>query len=234
MAWAVTKPSPSPSLEPSASPDTTEKLKERIEKVLNEQAADHRLETAAGKKKGLVGQIQRVTENIITVKNSAGIQTVTLTPQMQIIKKDRKLTPADLAIGDWITVLGYQKNEEFEPKRILVATKPLTPANLNMTIATLEEIAKPKRASASAAKATTLTLRSREDDQSFTAQVTKETKLLDATGETLAVTDLATQVQYLVLTIQPADDRQLLYLKALAPLDTPAVPAKSTKTKNPQ
>lgn len=205
------KASPSPSPTPSPTPEpsseaTTQSLRDRINKVLRQRDQVAGVEdTQTRRKTGFIGEVQRVTEKTITIKTSKGSQILTLTPNVTILRDTKKITIDDIAVSDWVLVMGYTQGEEFEARRILVSTTSLRPRKYETTIGTLESIK---------TNQITVTPRGSKDEKTYT--LVKTTKFQDGIGATIDRKALVTNSQYLFISYLDGTTSPVTLIRALA------------------
>lgn len=212
------KTSPTPTPEASrdlgadneASESTTQKLKERIEKIVEEkkQQIQGAISDLSHQKRGFIGEIQRVTEETVTLKNLKGTQIIPLEDSLELIKKNENINPEDLAVGDWVIVLGLVENDSFVPKKITVSSANLQPRTYFVMLGTVEEISN---------KSVTFLSRSQEMTQELTLNT--KTDFQDIEGEDASGTDFTESMQALLIGYEEEDQKIVTVLRALAPFD---------------
>ena len=111
-------------IESEASPSTTQALKDRIEKKAEEDLTDTQQTNnqADQKKKAIVGQIERVSEESLTLLNSKGTQIIPVDEATQITKAGKTIELADIAIEESAIVLGFVQEESFQPMKIIIGS----------------------------------------------------------------------------------------------------------------
>ncbi len=179
----ATKSTPYPTPEASAAAtESTASVKQRIEKVLEKQKEqlDDVLATANGKMAGIVGEVTRVAQNSITVKHDDTTTILKMSDAVVIKKKDKKVALADVAVSDWVAVVGERDEDSLIPKLILLSSTSLRPIPKIVTFATISEIKKQQ-----------LTLIPRDTTQGETVSLTidKQTKFEAVDGATLKLAD---------------------------------------------
>jgi adenosyl cobinamide kinase/adenosyl cobinamide phosphate guanylyltransferase len=179
----------SDSVETEASPSTTQALKDRIEKKAEEDLADTEQENnqADQKKKAVVGQIERVSEEAITLLNSKGTQIVPVDETTQLTKAGKTIELADIAIEESAIVLGFIQEESFQPIKIIITEEKLLPNPQKIVIGSLIEIGDSQ-----------LIICSRESQEEIIFNLNTSTRFEDETGEKINRSALFEEVQLLV------------------------------------
>lgn len=212
-----TSPSPSPSSvatpEPTVDPQsTTQKLRERIEKIIEEKRDQIKgvIDDRSDKKRGFVGEIQRISSESLSIKNTKGTQIVPLTAEVIITKKGSPIEIDSIAVGDWAVVLGTWENDTIHVERIMISSTSLRPKTQVVLLGSITQIQK-----------TTMVVTDRATQAQRTFQVTKNTKYLDIDGNKHELKDFQTEIQCLVVAQQdsPEKDPVITTIKALTPLN---------------
>lgn len=232
--WAVTaSPSPTPVYSPKVSPspsskntttaktasptpiatssaDTTLRLKERIDKVIEQRKAEVKgvVDQLSSPRKGFIGQVQRVTEKTISLKTRHGNQILNITDEVVMIKDGKKITINEVAIDDWAVAMGFVNGTEFVPQRLLFTSKSLEPTRSAVAVGSIESITSSK-----------LVLSARQGGSPTTLTLTKTTQFQDQTGKTLTRDKVPTQVQVVAIyTVQDTTQTAGL-IRLLVPLN---------------
>ncbi len=210
-------PSPSTSPRPTISPsptaettqETTQKLKERIERVVDEKREQIKgvLTELSKKKKGFVGEVQRVSENSITVKTRKSTQIIPLTDKVTITKQNKKIALTDIAIGDWAIVIGGFKDDEFQPERLIISSTSLLPKPQIVMIGSVDGILRNKM---------TVTSRANAEKKEFL--MVKASLYQDSNGDAIKATQVSTGVQALIIAQETDQGTELKAIRLLVPL----------------
>lgn len=198
-------PTPTPSVtptgtdttaSPSAETDPTDKLKERIDKVIEQQKDRVRgvMDNMGLKKRALFGEVQRVTEANITVKTSEGSQIFTIDAEIGLLRDNKKATIDDIAVGDWALALGYQKENDFILRRLEASSVSPRPVPPNILLGTLKSINKAK---------TVIDMTGRFDQASHPFMLVKNTLFQDSRATSIKKEDLKLNSSYIILS-EPA------------------------------
>ncbi len=174
-----------------ASPSaTTQSLKERIEKIIEEkkEAVADKLTQLAQKKKGFIGQVDRVNEEAITITNPKGSRILALDDQVQLLKNNEIIPVEDVAVDDWLIVLGYAEEDDFVPIKLIVASEDLSPRPKINILGSIQEI-----------DTNSLQVTARVDQQTYQFTLDKNTQYQDQTGEEITKAELFEDMQVLVV-----------------------------------
>jgi hypothetical protein len=207
---ASPKVSPSPAPSPAASDEaTTQKLKERIDRVIEERREQIQgaVDNLSLKKRGFIGEVQRVTEKTITIKNKKGSHILTIEPNVVLMRESKKISIDDVAIGDWAIAMGYVNENEFDLRRVVVSSTPLRPRSYDTIIGSLESTTK-----------TQVTVLPRQGNQPVTFTINKNTKFEDNQGKEIAREKAQTETQHLLIGYSEKDQKIATIVRSLVPV----------------
>ncbi len=203
-----------------ASPSATDSLKNRIEKVVEEKKVEVNLQTSTqvnNKKRGFISQIERVSEEAITLKNEKGTQVVPVNQSVSLLKNDQETSLEDLAVGNWVTVMGVQNDDDddFEALKIVVSEDKLSPQPQVVAIGAITKLA-----------GNELTIQPRKNDSEVVFELSSDTRLQDIEGQNITRADLFEDMQCLIAgfkDIEEGEDadsaaNQVLLVYSLAPV----------------
>lgn len=175
--------------EAASSPATTQKLKERIEKIVGEKKEQIQgaIDELSLRKRGFIGEVQRVTEETITVKNHKGTEIISIHDDMTILKAGKPIAVESIAVGDWLVVIGFIEDDTLIAKRILVSSETLRPLNHVVALGSVVERTSKE-----------LTVLTRKGDE-VTFAVSTKTAYQDKDGETARATEFTEDMQILVI-----------------------------------
>jgi hypothetical protein len=201
------KASPSPSVAPPSDAQTTQNLKDRIDSVLKNRADQVKgvLDEMTLKKRGFIGEVERVIEKTVTVKNNKGTEVLSVAPSVVILRDNKKASIDDIAVGDWVIAMGYMTNGDFTLKRLVVSSTTLMPKSYDSVIGTAQTITK-----------TQITLSPRTSAEAITYQINKTTHYENAEGTTLKATDIKKDSQYLIISYTDKNQKIATFVKSLA------------------
>ena len=176
-------------IESEASPSTTQALKDRIEKKAEEDLTDTQQTNnqADQKKKAIVGQIERVSEESLTLLNSKGTQIIPVDEATQVTKAGKTIELADIAIEESAIVLGFVQEESFQPMKIIITEEKLLPNPQKIIIGSLVKISSSQ-----------LIICSRGTQEEIAFNLTASTRFEDGAGGEISRSALFEEVQLLV------------------------------------
>lgn len=218
------KPSASPKITSSPAPsatssavalhETTEKLRERLQKILGDQD-----ENTDGKatKAAYIGEVTRISDEAITLKTLVGSEIIPLESSTILLKRTQRIPVADITVGNWVIVIGSrEKNKAVRPELLMVQTGDLKPREHLATIGVVTDTA-----------ASSITLIPRGKTDPLTFAVTKNSKILDAGGEAITLKALPKDVSVVVVGYATDKGWELGSLKtsmSMAEFKSPATP----------
>lgn len=207
LAASVVAQSPSP--EPSSTPsETTENLRERIEKIVEEQRGKVQSLLGQGERirQGFIGEITRVSSETLAVNISGATRIVPLDSSVEIVLGANTIQPESIEVGNWVTVMGIRQEDSFSPKKILVSRTSLRPSIPVVYLATLKDI-----------KTSALDFQPRGLEEVMTATITRTTDIQDNTGEETSLSNFFTDDQVLLVGHRTDSRTTITTLRALAP-----------------
>jgi hypothetical protein len=197
----------------SATPssDITSKLKERIEKVVEEKRDQIKgvIDRFGDNNRGIIGQVVRVNQESITVKNPKGTLILPLDPQVSLIKKGKDIKVADIAVDDWVVVVGESQDKDtFVPKRITVITTNPRPYPYQVYLGTISTLDK-----------NNIIITTRGKNESVTIVQGKTTTYEDLSGKKIDKKLLEADLQVLIVSYFENGQWQARAIKVLTALD---------------
>ncbi len=217
--------SPSPSVSPSAATTsgTTQKLRDRIEKIVDEKRDQiaGAVDELTAKRHGYIGEIQRITAEAITVKTTKGVRIVSINDGVALTKANKTVPVDQVAVGDWAVIIGSMRDDELKPERIIVSSQSLRPKTQVVSLGSITELT-----------ATSLTLASRSNGQETTFVLPKTVVYQDISGTPIKANQLSSDMQAFVVGQRPDDSTiNALVVRVLVNNPTPTTPTPSPKTK---
>jgi hypothetical protein len=170
--------------DPAENPVATEALKNRVEKVVQEKKSP---ENNGQTKRGFVGQVERVSEETVTVSNPKGTQIIPLNNQVSLEKNDKNIEVKDIEIEDSAIILGIQEKDNFTPVKIIFSEKDLRPKSQLVVIGALTDIGNNQ-----------LTLECRRESKEHQIVLNNQTKYEDIAEETITKAGLFENMQVIV------------------------------------
>ncbi len=180
--------------------ETTTKLRERLQKLLGDQDENGDIQKAA-----YIGEVTRISEEAITLKTLIGSEIVPLEESTILLKRSQKIPVSDVNVGNWLIVIGTrEKNRAIKPQLLMVQTADLKPREHLATIGAISEIS-----------ASSISITPRGKNEALTFKVTKNSKLTDATGETMTLKTLPKDVAVVVVGFGTDNGWELGTLKTM-------------------
>lgn len=200
---ASSSESPSPA-------ETTQELKERIQRIVEEKSEQIKgvIDQLSQNKRGFIGQVERVTEESLTLTNSKGTEIVPFDDQITLLKANREISIDDVAIDDWLVVMGIIIDDTFSPKRILVSSISLRPKNHIITLGTIIEQSSKK-----------ITILSRQNEE-MNFDISTKTEYQDQSGESISSNEFIKDIQVLIVGDEDDDGKNASIIRSLASLET--------------
>ncbi|NCN24046.1 MAG: hypothetical protein COU65_01495 [Candidatus Pacebacteria bacterium CG10_big_fil_rev_8_21_14_0_10_42_12] len=188
---------------------TTQELKKRIEKVVEEkkQEVGEVVAKISTKKRGFVGKIDRVTSETITLETHKGVLIVPLSANVSVTKNGKDVTIDDIAVDEWAITLGVEENGTFEPRFVLVSSKSLRPPEPVVLLGTLKSLTSKE-----------LVIVSRSDSEEKSITVTKNALFEDSDGTEIDSEMFEKDLTVLVTGFQDEDGITGTTIRSLAPL----------------
>lgn len=207
-------PSPSPKASPKVSPSpvaspsgqaATESLKDRIDRILEtRQEKLKELELAGQRRRVFIGEVQRITEKTVTIHSRRGNQSFTVGSEVVLSKSGKAATIDDIAVGDWIAVIGFAEKETIQPQVVVISTASLAPVDRDTTIGSIKSITK------------TQIVVTRPSGSEITFTTAKNTEYLNANNEAIKRETLQTETQVIVVSKPDDSTNPALTIKSLA------------------
>ena len=190
-----------------SSETTTQNLKDRIEKVVQERREQLQgtLDQISQKKRGFIGQITRISEGTITVKNPKGLQVISVAEDVNITKKGKKITSSEISVDDWVILMGYGNSENFQLKRIVVSTESLRPSNHVVILGLIKNLTD---------KEVKIVPRNKTDE--ITAAINKKTRFQSYDGKAIKAKEITSDVQAFLIGTVTADGTTVNLIRSLA------------------
>jgi hypothetical protein len=193
---------------PDNTPTTTEKLKERIEKIV-EQRKD-KVEKVLGEttsdKKGFVGQVVRVSETTFTLDVYGTTRIVPFDETVELTKNGKKTSAEDVSVDDWATVMGFLEDDSISPRKIILDTESPLPNQIMTNLGSLKEI-----------NSKSIEFQSRSEESNKTIIVNSKTKIENYEGEEADLSQFVEEDQVLIVGYIYEDEAYATTIRALAP-----------------
>ncbi len=182
----------------SSAEETTMELKRRIEKVVEEKREQIKgaISNLLADKHGFVGEVSRLSQEAITVRQNGDSRIIPLTENLVILQKGKKITADQIEVGNWVTVMGSGSSDKFNPEFILVSDEDLRPRERTVAIGTLNEVGR-----------TSVTVTQRGSTEEREYLIIKTSKLENVDGSAIKLTDFEEDLSVLVIATKNTKDQ---------------------------
>jgi hypothetical protein len=192
----------------SASLDSIKKI---IKDNLSSGAVQGAIDNLLNKKIATIGEVTRVTDETITINDRSGIRIIPVQDTHLISKAGKKIEVSDIAVENWVTVIGKLKDDNFSPIFIYVYEKSLQPKKQVVHIGTITNISK-----------NTVSIVPRSGDEEEIINILKTTDFEDLNGIEVSLSDLEEDITILISGSTENDKITASTIKSLAPIaDSP-------------
>lgn len=180
-------------LDASLSSKTTQKLKERIEKIVEEKKDQIKgiIDNLDSSKQGFIGEVARISEEAITVKTNTSTRILPITEDVELLEDGKEIELSDIAVENWLVVLGIIEDDNFTPIRILVSEESLRPLPSYITLGSIKSLEKNEL---------TIVPRSGEEEE-IPVTLNSDTLFEDLNGEEIDRTDIEEETQALIVAL---------------------------------
>ncbi len=175
----------------------TQSLKERIEKVVGEKEAKIQTEDSDIEytTKGIVGQVERVSESTVGITTSKGSVIIPVDPTVELIKKAEAIKISDIEIENSIIALGIQTGETFTPIKIIISSESILPKEQIVQIAAVTKITNQS-----------LSIQARGTGSNHKFVLNDSTNYYDASDNEIESDDLFEEIQVLIAGYAEEDE----------------------------
>lgn len=192
---------------------TTEKLRERIEKIVDEKRDQIRgvIDEFSEQKRGTIGQVTRLSEESVTITTKKTTEIIPVDDTVTLFKDGDEIELDEIAVDDWLVVMGIIVDDTFQPVRILVSSDSLRPDTPVVELGTITTIDDDE-----------LTISPRDQSDTFTIEVTSSTAYQDIEGNEIELSDITEEMQALVVGFEDEDNQRsatLIRILTVANLD---------------
>lgn len=198
--------------EATSSPQTTQNLKQRIERIVEEKKDQIKgiINNLDATKQGFIGQVTRISEETITVKTNKATKILPISSQVELLRGSTAIKLSDIAVDNWVVVMGIIQDDNFNPVRILVSADDIRPKTYTVFLGTISD---------SDRTSFTITPRDNPDSQ---IQVTTNNKTLfeDLKGEEIDRADIETETQALIIAFDDEGEKIAKRIRLLTTLES--------------
>lgn len=193
--------------EESSKSASLESIKQIIKDNLSSGAVQGAIDNLLNKKTATIGEVTRVTDETITISDRSGIRIIPVQDTHSISKANKEIEVSDIAVENWVTVLGKIKDDNFSPVFIYVYTKSLQPKTQFVDIGTITEITK-----------NTITITPRSGESEKTVSILNSTDFEDLNGVEISLNDLEKDLTVLISGHEENDKISASTIRSLAPI----------------
>lgn len=195
--------------EDSTDSATTDELRKRIERVVEERREQIKgvVEDLLVKKGAYIGEITRISEEAITIKSNETTNIIPLTDQVVILENNAPVNISTIEVGNWATVLGNRTTTTIEPEYVMISDVTLRPTSYYVRLGTIKSLDR-----------TELVFIPRGSQEETTVALQRTSKYQNSDGETALVTNFSEELGVLVIATEGKDGLVLKTLRSLAPL----------------
>lgn len=179
-----------------------ENIKKVIEKNISTDKVKEAFVQVFRQKRGVIGQVTRVTENMITLSSADTTIIVSTTDATTIVEGTNELGVEDIAVDDWLSVVGFDDDGTFEPVEITVLEEDPYPQDVVTVIGSIETI-----------EDNNITVVSRKNSNTIAFTITDSSRIEDATGKELTADELQEDLTCLVVAQKEDDDTAIKHLR---------------------
>lgn len=178
---------------------TTEKLRERIEKIVDEKRDQIRgvIDEFAEQRRGTIGQVTRLSEESITITTKKTTEIIPVDDTVTLLKDGSEIEIDEVAVDDWLVVMGVIIDDAFQPVRILVSSDSLRPDTPIVELGTITTIERGE-----------FTISPRDQSDEFTIEITSSTEYQDIEGTEIELTDITEEMQALIVGFENEDNER--------------------------
>jgi hypothetical protein len=200
---ATPKVSPSPS--PSPDEKATENLKDRIDRILEQrQEKLKELEQAGQRRRVFIGEVQRITERTVTIRNRTGNQSFTVSSEVVLVKNSKAATIDDIAVGDWLGIIGFLDKETIQPQLVIISSTSLLPTKFETVIGTIKQLPRNQ----------IVITDPNGSDRTFS--IVRTTQFQGSDGNTIKLQSLQTETQVIIIAKPEGETMPAVLIKSLA------------------
>lgn len=198
--------------EATQSSSKDEEVKINLKKIIQEASKNPNVQKVLGElsqsKRGFIGQVNRVTEESLTLTNSKGTEIIAFDETVTLLKNNQEISIDEVAVDDWLVVMGLMIDDAFVPKRILVSSGSIRPQNHLITMGTIVEQTSKE-----------ITVLSRKDEEIKFA-ISSKTEYQDHDGEAAVSNDFVDDFQVLIVANEDEDGKNANVIRSLVSLET--------------
>lgn len=196
--------------EATSSPQTTQNLKERIERIVEEKKDQIKgiINSLDSTKQGFIGQVTRISEETVTIKTNKATKILPISSEVELLKGTAQTKLADIAVDNWLVVMGIVEDDNFKPIRILVSSEDIRPKSYTVALGTVTDIGR-----------NNLTFTPRDNPEELTVTTNNQTTYEDLKGEEISRSDIETDTQALLIAYDDEGEKVARRIRLLTTID---------------
>lgn len=191
--------------------ETAERGIEQVKKYLDPGRVQGVLQQMFSNHYGMVGEVQRINDDALTIQNKQGTTILAINEsEVEITKGSSAIELTDIAVGNWVTILGYREAEDFTPVFVKVSESSPRPATQLVLLGMITDVTSQE-----------LTVLNRATQEERTFALTRSTVVEDFSGEEVSISSFDVDYNVLITasTTDEEEDFEVLTIRSLAPLD---------------
>jgi len=190
------------------SPTASESIKD-IKKIIKENIENNKVKGAINnllnRKIAMIGQITRITDDAITIKNISGTKILALDSNPKITKDNKVIDVERIEVENWTMVLGKLKDDNFSPHFIFIFSKTLRPKTQVVLIGTITSISKSE-----------IKITPRSGNEETILKLSTNTNYQDYDGEKASLNNFSEDINVLITGFENNNGFTAATLKSLA------------------
>ena len=148
------------------------------------------------------------TDETITISSRLGNRISPIDQTISITRDGKEIKITDVAVENWVTILGRTQNDTFTPVFMFVHAKSIQPKNQYVGIGTVTGITK-----------NSLTLQPRSQAEEKTITITTKTVIEQPDGEELELSDISEDIAVLITGYETETTTEAVTIRLLAQPD---------------
>lgn len=207
LAFAQEKTEVTEASESSDTADSIQDIKQIIKENIENNKVKGAIDSLLNRKIGIIGQVERITDETLTITNTAGTRILAIDDTSKIFKGSKEVAADTIEVENWVTVLGKLKDDTFSPNFIYVFSETLRPKTQVVMLGTIQSISD-----------TEITLLPRSGEKETSLDLTKNTNYQDSDGSEAKLTDFSEEITVIVTGFDDDGDLSAATVKSLAEL----------------
>jgi hypothetical protein len=184
---------------------------ENIKKIIKENIENSKVKGAIdnllNRKIAMLGQVSRVTDETITITNRLGTRIIPIEKGLEITRDGKPIKLSDIAVENWVTILGRIKEDSFSPVFMYVSITSPLPKTQYVTIGTI-----------TATTRNSITINPRTGGEEKIVNIVKDTDFEDLDGTEIELTNLSEDLTVLVSGYEVNSKIEAATIRSLAPV----------------